>query len=245
MTFTAWLIGQVLVIAFLVAVGTSLLGPILGAKTVAALKRNASMLGALYAGVLLADFLVLVGIGVLAGGLSGWVMVAAGLIVGAWVIWTWPAKRRLIVVDAETDIAGDPHEISAFFANVRAATRWQSGMVSSVEAGMTLQGPRFHVVVVPPGSNKEIAGDLVVRVNDPGREVVVGVEGTGKTADHYVLSPAANGTHVFYRTVLELPFFMALAGGMFLSGDNDRSRRHVEELARAKAVFEADNSEPS
>jgi hypothetical protein len=32
---------------------------------------------------------------------------------------------------------------------------------------------------------------------------------------------------------------------VFLSGDNDRLRRHVEELARAKAVFEAGNNEPS
>jgi hypothetical protein len=45
--------------------------------------------------------------------------------------------------------------------------------------------------------------------------------------------------------VLELPFFLALAGGMFLAGDKDRPRRHTDELARAKAVFEAANSEPS
>jgi hypothetical protein len=244
-TFTAWLIGQVLVIAFLVLVGTSALGPILGAKTIAALKRSGSMLGALYAGVLLADLLVLVWIGVVAGGLSGWVMVAAGLIVGAWVIWNWSAKRRLVVIDAETDIAGSPYDVSAFFANVREATRWQAGLVSSVEAGMSLEGPRFHVVGVPPGSDKEIAGELVLRVNEPGKEVVVAVEGAGLTADQYLLSPAATGTHVFYRTLLEVPFFMALAGGMFLAGDKDRPRRHVEELARAKAVFEAAHAEGS
>lgn len=245
MTFFAWLIGQVLVIAILVVVGTSALGPILGAKTIAALKRRGSMLGALYAGVLVADFLVLVAIGVLAGGLSGWFMVAAGLIVGAWVIWNWSAKRRLIVIDAETDIAGDPFAVSAFFANVRDAALWQTGLVSIVEAGMGLEGPRFHAVGVAPGSDKQIAGDLVLRVNDPGKEVVVGVDGAGMTADQYILSPAGRGTHIVYRTMLELPFLMALAGGMFLAGDKDRPRRHTEELARAKAVFEAAHSDSS
>ncbi len=239
MTFLAWLLGQVAVIAFLILVGTRLLVPILGAQTVASLKRSGSLLGAVYAGVLLADILLLAVIGVLAGGLSGWTMVAAGTIVGAWVIWNWPATGRLIVVDAETDIAGDPFEVSAFFADVGDAARWQTDMVSSVEAGMSLQGPRFHVVELVAGSDTHISGDLVLRVNDPGKEVVVGVEGTGLTADHYRFSPAGTGTHVFFRTVLELPYLMAVAGGMLLARDDDRPRRHADELARAKAFFEA------
>jgi hypothetical protein len=65
------------------------------------------------------------------------------------------------------------------------------------------------------------------------------------TADHYILSPSGIGTHVLYRTVLEMPFVLALAGGRFLARDEDRPRRHTDELARAKAVFEAANTEPS
>jgi hypothetical protein len=110
---------------------------------------------------------------------------------------------------------------------------------------MSVQGPRFHLVGIIPGTTRQIEGDAVLRVNEPGKEVVIGTEGAGVTADQFLLSPSGSGTHVLYRTVLEMPFLMALAGGMFLAGDKDRPRRHTDELARAKAVFEAANSEPS
>jgi hypothetical protein len=248
MNFTVWLAGQAIVIGVIMLgswVYSTLLRRSRAAKTLVDLQRSSTQLVGMYTGLLVVDFFALAAIGVALGGLSGWVMVGAALILAAWVVWNWPAKRRLIMVDAETDIAGDPYKVSAFFADVRAEARWQTGLISSVAEGIGVQGPRFHMVAVIPGSGQQIEGDAVLRVNDPGKEVVVGVEGAGQSADQYLLSPSGGGTHVLYRTVLELPFFLALAGGMFLAGDKDRPRRHTDELARAKAVFEAANSEPS
>ena len=245
MNFTVWLAGQAIVIAFIMLgswVQSTLLRRSRAAKNLADLQRSSTQLVGMYTGLLLVDFLALAAIGVAVGGLSGWVMVVAAVIVAAWVIWNWPAKRRLIVVDAETDIAGDPYRVSAFFADVRAETRWQTGLISSVAEGMGVQGPRFHMVAMIPGSSQQIEGDAVLRVNDPGKEVVVGVEGAGLSADQFLLSPSASGTHVLYRMVLELPFFLALAGGMLLARDKDRPRRLTENLAHAKAVFEAANA---
>jgi hypothetical protein len=39
------------------------------------------------------------------------------------------------------------------------------------------------MVTMIPGSGRQIEGDAVLRVNDPGKEVLVGVEGAGLTAD--------------------------------------------------------------
>ena len=242
MNFTVWLAGPAIVIAFILLgslVYSTLFRRTQAARTISDLQRSSTQLVGMYAGLLLVDFLALAAIGVVVGGPSGWVMVGAAVIVAGWVIWNFPAKRRLVMVDAETDIAGDPYKVSAFFADVRAETRWQTGLISSVEEGIGVQGPRFHMVGLIPGTTRQIEGDSVLRLNDPGKEVVVGVEGAGLTADHYLLSPCASGTHVLCRTVLELPFFLALAGGMLMASDKDRPRRHTEELARAKAVFEA------
>jgi hypothetical protein len=248
MNLSIWLAGQVALVTFLVLFSTVFSrasARSAQAKTLADLERNGKLVAGMMAGLFLADFLALAWLGVVIGGLSGWVMIAASALVVAWVIWNWPTKRRLIVVDAETNIAGDPYKLSAFFADVKAETRWQTGLLSSVSEGMSVQGPRFHLVGIIPGTKRQIEGDAVLRVNEPGKEVVIGTEGAGVTADQFLLSPSGSGTHVLYRTVLEMPFLMALAGGMFLAGDKDRPVRHTNELARAKAVFEAANTQPS
>jgi hypothetical protein len=124
-----WLAGQVILIAFIL-LGTWVYSTLdrrtQAAKTLAGLQRSSAQLVGMYAGLLLFDLLALAAIGVVVGGFSGWVMVGAAVIVAAWVIWNFPAKRRLIVVDAETDIAGDPYKVSAFSPTLapRRGGRW-------------------------------------------------------------------------------------------------------------------------
>ena len=243
-----WLEGQVVIFAILLLfslVYSRARSRFEQAKTLDDLQRNGKVVVGMLGGLFVADFLLLAGIGLFVGGLSGWVTVAIGLIVGAWVIWNVPARRRLILVDAETDIAGDPDMVSAFFADVRDWGRWQTGLISSVETGMGIQGPRFHLVGTIPGSNRQMSTDVTLRVNKPGAEVIVGAESAGLTSDQFYLTPAGTGTHVLNREVLELPFVLAVFGGMLLARDKDRQRRHTEELARAKAVFEAAHSDPA
>lgn len=242
MNFQTWLAGQVVVVALAVSfwAATSSVGRRAeAAKSLAGLQKNTELFLGLWVGLILADLLAVAVIGVRSGGAAGWIVVVVALVLGAWVMWNWPPSRRTIVVDAQTDFAGDPYQVSAFFADVGDWGRWQTDLISCVEAGLSARGPRFHQVGVIPGTNRRIEGDVVLKVNEPGKEVTVGVEGAGGSADQFLLSPIGTGTHVLNREVLEVPFILALIGGMFFARDKDRSRRHMEELLRAKVVFEA------
>jgi hypothetical protein len=240
-----WLAGQVVVVAMIFGFsfffGRAATGA-QDAKSLSDLQRNGKVLVGMVAGLVLFDFVSFAAIGVALGGLSGWIMVGIAVIVMAWVAWNVPAKTRTIIVDAETDVAGDPYRVSAFFADVRNWDRWQTELISSVDEGMSADGPRFHQVGVIPGTNRQLAADVVLKVNEPGKRVIVGVEGAGSTADEFFLTPSPTGTHVLNREVLELPFILGFVGGMFLARDPDRLRRHTEELARAKALFEGANT---
>ena len=89
---------------------------------------------------------------------------------------------------------------------------------------------------------KEIASFYEV-TREPGVEVVLWAEGAGVSADHYTFAAEGGGTRVTKRTVLELPYLLALIGGMFVGNDVGAAKqRRVVDVQRLKAAFESSAS---
>jgi hypothetical protein len=81
----------------------------------------------------------------------------------------------------------------------------------------------------------------VLTRDEPGVAVAIQVEGAGASGDYYSFAAQDGGTLVTKRTVVELPYVLALAGGMFMvKGEAPASQqRRINEVQELKTVFES------
>lgn len=210
-----------------------------GAKSVTQVKRAGEVAAAapvaLYALVLVMS----VGVGFLLH-LPWWTAVFL-LPVLAWSAWWLPAGRRRVTSEASIVVNGLPARVSAFVADIPGQAKWSPGAVSYTPELQGPRGPRFNGVERMP-DGREIAGVIEMTRDDPGVEVDILLAGTGASGDYYSFAAKDGGTLVTKRSVFEMPYVMALAGGMFaLRGDpTGAHQRRVNELNALKAAFESE-----
>ncbi len=159
----------------------------------------------------------------------------------AWTAWWLPARRRCVTTEASIVVNGLPSRVSAFVADVPGHTKWSPGVVSCTPDIEGPRGPRFNTLE-RGADGREIAGVIEVTRDDPGVEVDILLAGTGATGDYYSFSPSGGGTLVSKRTVVELPYILALTGAIFaLRGDpTGGHQRRVNEVNALKTAFESD-----
>lgn len=159
----------------------------------------------------------------------------------AWTAWWLPARRRCVTTEASIVVNGLPSRVSAFVADVPGHTKWSPGVVSCTPDIQGPRGPRFNTLE-RGADGREIAGVIEVTRDDPGVEVDILLAGTGATGDYYSFSPSGGGTLVSKRTVVELPYILALTGAIFaLRGDpTGGHQRRVNEVNALKTAFESD-----
>jgi hypothetical protein len=183
--------------------------------------------------------------------LLGWIAVAAVLgaplwwavflvPVVAWMIWWMPGSRRRITSQASVFIRGLPSRVSAFVADVPEQARWSPGAVSYTPQLAGPQGPRFASVERGP-DGREYRGVITLTRDQPGVEVDIELEGAGSSGDYYNFAAQDGGTLVTKRTVVELPYAVALIGGTLIArGAAAAARqRRINEVQALKAAFES------
>jgi hypothetical protein len=86
---------------------------------------------------------------------------------------------------------------------------------------------------------REISGLIELTRVVPGSEVVIRLVGVGRSGDYFTFSPAAAGTHVLYKTLIELPWVMALVGARFMTGPAaERNQKKATDLQALKTYIE-------
>jgi hypothetical protein len=158
----------------------------------------------------------------------------------AWSAWWLPARRRRVVSEASIVVNGLPARVSAFVADVPGQAKWSPGAVSYTPDVQGPRGPRFNGVERMP-DGREMAGVIELTRDDPGVEVDILLAGTGASGEYYSFAAKEGGTLVTKRSVFEMPYILALAGGTFaLRGDpTGAHQRRVNELNALKQAFES------
>ena len=159
--------------------------------------------------------------------------------VALWAGWWLPPRNRMIHSQASIVVQGLPTRVSAFVADAPGHVKWSPGVVSCVPELQGPRGPRFRTVEQTP-AGQQIGGVIERTRDEPGVEVDFLLEGTGATGDYYGFAAQPAGTMVTKKTVIQLPYMVALAGGMLMAtsdAPNARQRR-VTELQALKSAFE-------
>lgn len=160
--------------------------------------------------------------------------------VAAWAVWWLPGKRRRITSEASIQVQGLPARVSAFVADVPGQVRWSPGAVSCTPQLQGPRGPRYAFVERGP-TGREFEGVVTLARDEPGVEVDIQLEGTGASGDYYSFAAQDGGTLVTKRCVVEVPYVLALAGGMFaVRGEGPAAhQRRVDEVQALKMAFES------
>jgi hypothetical protein len=206
------------------------------------IKRQAQIIGAVPVVIYGLCVLVLAGILVIAHA-PIWTF-ALGTPVALWALWWMPGSRRRITSQASIFVQGLPARVSAFVADVPGHVRWSPGSVSCVPELSGTRGPRFRCVDRGP-DGKEYSGVVELTRDDPGVEVDLLLEGAAATGDYYGFTAEGGGTTVIKRTVVELPYVLALTGAMFMvKGEAPAAQqRRINEVQALKTAFEANNED--
>jgi len=212
-------------------------GRLAKARDVQQMKRRAELLVAFPQALAGLDAVALIVLAIL--GDVPLVVAPIVIAVMGWAAWWFPATHRLVTSQASIIVNGTPNRVWGFVADIPGQLRWIPSAVSYTPDVPGPRGPRFRSVEKMP-DGREVDGVYEVTSDVPGVEVVLTAEGAGLTADHYTFAAEGGGTRVVKRTVLELPYMLALAGGMFFSGDGGAAnQRRVDEVHRLKAAFES------
>lgn len=209
-----------------------------GAKNISQVKRAGEVAAAAPMAIYLLVVVMAIVIGFLAH-LPWWTAVFLLPVLG-WSAWWLPAGRRRVTSEASIVVNGIPARVSAFVADVPGHAKWSPGAVSYTPDIQGPRGPRFTGVERMP-DGRQIAGVIELTRDDPGVEVDILLAGAGSSGDYYSFAAKDGGTLVTYRSVFEMPYILALAGGMFaLRGDPTGAyQRRVNELNALKAAFES------
>jgi polyketide cyclase/dehydrase/lipid transport protein len=209
-----------------------------GAKNVTQVKHAGEAMAAVPVAVYGLTIVAMVVAGVLLR--LPWWTAAFILPVLAWSAWWLPVRRRRVVSEASIVVNGLPARVSAFVADVPRQAKWSPGAVSYTPEMQGPRGPRFSGVERMP-DGREIAGVIELTRDDPGVEVDILLAGTGASGDYYSFAPKDGGTLVTKRSLFEMPYILALAGGMFaLRGDpTGAHQRRINELNALKLAFES------
>lgn len=158
----------------------------------------------------------------------------------AWAAWWLPSRRRLITSEASISVEGLPARVSAFVADVPGHVKWSPGAVSCTPQLQGPQGPRY-LFVERGADGKEYEGVISLARDEPGVEVDLLLDGAGASGDYYRFVGGERGTVVTYRNVVELPYLLALMGGMFIvKGQAPAAQqRRVNEVQALKTAFES------
>ncbi len=160
--------------------------------------------------------------------------------VAAWMAWWMPGGRRRITSQASVFVRGMPTRVSAFVADVPEQAKWSPGAVSYTPQMAGPHGPRFETVERGP-DGREYRGMITLTRDEPGVEVDIELEGAGSSGDYYNFAAQDGGTLVTKRTVIELPYVVALIGGTLIArGAVGAARqRRMNEVQALKTAFES------
>jgi hypothetical protein len=164
-----------------------------------------------------------------------------GVPVVVWAGWWLPSGRRQIASEATVAVNELPARVSAFVADVMNQPMWSPGVTSCVPTMAGANGPRYVQVGTIPDSGRQISGTVELTRNEPGVAVVLQVVGAGASGDYYTFAARDGGTIVTVKSLVELPYPLALMGGMFMArGDAPAAhQRRVAELQALKTAIEA------
>jgi len=185
--------------------------------------------------------LVLVGVVVLAGLLGAPLWSIVFLVpVAIWAGWWMPGRRRWMTSQASVFVQGTPSRVSAFVADVPKRAQYGPGVVSCTPEVAGPRGPRYRAVERGPEGG-EVIGVYVTTRDEPGVEVDIQAEGAGATGDYFTFAARDGGTLVTQRTVVELPYLLALIGGTFMArGEAPAAQqRRINEVQALKTAFES------
>jgi hypothetical protein len=207
-------------------------------RTVENIKHSSEIIAAVPVVIFGMSFLLFAAILVLVHAPWWTILLAAPVL--AWAAWWLPGGRRSITSQASLLVQGLPARVSAFVADVPGQVRWSPGSVSCVPQLQGPRGPRFQVLERGP-DGQEVGGTVVLTSDEPGVKVVIQLEGAGSSGDYYSFAPQGGGTLVTKRTVVELPYVLALAGGMFaVRGEAPAAQqRRINEVQALKTAFES------
>jgi hypothetical protein len=160
--------------------------------------------------------------------------------VAAWAAWWLPARNRRTTSQSSIIVQGLPTRVSAFVADAPGHVKWSPGVVSCVPEMAGPRGPRFREVE-QTADGQQVAGVLDLTRDEPGVAVDFLIAGTGSSGDYYTFAAEPGGTLVNKRTVIELPYLVALAGGMLMARGQSAAahQRRVNELQALKMAFES------
>jgi hypothetical protein len=170
---------------------------------------------------------------------AAWWTLLIGLVVAGWaILWLPPRARTVTSSRGEINIQAAPERVSAVVADISATPKWEMSNVSCVLDSYNGTAPRYRVVERMP-DGREISGLVELTRVVPGSEVVIRLVGVGRSGDYFTFSPAAAGTHVVYKTLIELPWVVALVGARFMTGPAaDRNQKKATDLQALKAYIE-------
>ncbi len=202
------------------------------------IKRQAQIIGAVPVAIYGLCVLLLGGLLVIAHA-PVWTF-ALAIPVALWTLWWTPGSRRQITSQASIFVQGLPVRVSAFVADVPGHVGWSPGSVSCSPELSGARGPRFRCVDRGP-DGKEYSGVVELTRDDPGVAVDLLLEGAAATGDYYVFMARDGGTLVTKRTVVELPYLLALTGAMFIvKGEASAAQqRRINEVQALKTAFES------
>ena len=162
------------------------------------------------------------------------------LAVGAWGAWWLPASHRRMTSATSGFVAGAPSHVSAFVADLPGQVRWSPGAVSCTPEVAGSKGPRYTWVEKLPDGG-QISGTLVQTRLEPGVAVTFQIEGAGASGDYYSFATQGDGTLVTKHSIIEVPYLMALLGGIFIARSEAAAagQRTAREVQALKTAFES------
>lgn len=201
-------------------------------------KRSAQLSSGVILALAVLILLSLLAFAVIARGPWEWMLLL--IPVAAWMAWWTPAGHRRVTSEAAILVHGIPSRVSAFVADVPGQAKWSPGAVSYTPQPSGAEGARFDSVERGP-DGREYRGVITLARDEPGVEVDIGLEGAGSSGDYYHFVAQPDGTLVTKRTVVELPYMLALIGGVWIARGTakDARQRRVNELLALKAAFES------
>jgi len=207
-------------------------------STVDNVKREGEIVAAVPVAIFALTFLLFIVILVLARA-PWWSFFLAAPVLG-WAAWWLPAGRRRVTSQASILVQGLPARVSGFVTDVPGQVRWSPGLVSCIPQIQGPRGPRFQALEKGP-DGREIGGVVVLTRDEPGVAVTIQIEGAGASGDYYSFAGQNGGTLVTKCTVVELPYVLALAGGMLMvKGEAPASQqRRISEVQELKTGFES------
>lgn len=165
---------------------------------------------------------------------------ALGIPIAAWAGWWLIPTNRRIVSQSSILVQGLPTRVSAFVADAPGHVKWSPGVVSCVPDLAGPRGPRFQAVEQGP-NGQQIGGVIELTRDEPGVEVDFLLAGTGASGDYYSFAGQEGGTLVTKKTVIQMPYVVALSGYMLMARGDDlgANQRRVNELKALKTAFES------